>query len=166
MFVWPVRVYWEDTDAGGIVFYANYLKFMERARTEWLRSLGVSQSRLRETTQTQTGGMFVVADTQLHYKLPARLDDQLLVTAQIVKKSRITLTIAQEITLQKISTFPTQNIDSLLLNNEFKDASSPNSSPPSSPSPVVCTGMIRIAWVDAHSFKPSPIPPHVLEVLQ
>ena len=95
MFVWPVRVYWEDTDAGGIVFYANYLKFMERARTEWLRSLGVSQSRLRETTQTQTGGMFVVADTQLHYKLPARLDDQLLVTAQIVKKSRITLTIAK-----------------------------------------------------------------------
>jgi hypothetical protein len=55
-FRWPVRVYWEDTDAGGIVFYANYLKFFERARTEWLRSLGVEPARLRETT----GGMFVV----------------------------------------------------------------------------------------------------------
>jgi acyl-CoA thioester hydrolase len=58
-FTWPVRVYWEDTDAGGIVFYANYLKFFERARTEWLRSLGIEQQALREAT----GGMFVVSET-------------------------------------------------------------------------------------------------------
>jgi acyl-CoA thioester hydrolase len=76
-FQWPVRVYWEDTDAGGIVFYANYLKFFERARTEWLRSMGVAQQRLRETH----GGMFVVSETTLKYHLPARLDDELLVTA-------------------------------------------------------------------------------------
>ena len=63
----PIRVYWEDTDAGGIVFYANYLKFMERARTEWLRSLGIAQSQLREAT----GGIFVVSETQLKYHRPA-----------------------------------------------------------------------------------------------
>ena len=71
-FTLPIRIYWEDTDAGGIVFYANYLKFMERARTEWLRSLGVEQHALREAT----GGMFVVAETQLKYHRPARLDDE------------------------------------------------------------------------------------------
>ena len=64
----PIRVYWEDTDAGGIVFYANYLKFMERARTEWLRSMGIAQQQLRE----ETGGIFVVSETQLKYHRPAR----------------------------------------------------------------------------------------------
>ncbi|WP_213083234.1 YbgC/FadM family acyl-CoA thioesterase, partial [Escherichia coli] len=75
-FDFPIRVYWEDTDAGGIVFYANYLKFFERARTEWLRAAGVEQQRLRE----QTGVMFVVADTRLRYLAPARLDDLLNIT--------------------------------------------------------------------------------------
>jgi acyl-CoA thioester hydrolase len=160
MFTWPVRVYWEDTDAGGIVFYANYLKFMERARTEWLRSLGISQSALRETTPAQAGGMFVVTDTQLHYKQPARLDDQLLVTAQIVENSRITLTIVQEIRL-----FPTQNIHSSLLNNEQINLSQ-LSAQELSRLPLVCSGQIRVAWVDAMTFKPTKIPTHVLEVLQ
>ena len=73
----PVRVYWEDTDAGGIVFYANYLKFFERARTEWLRAAGVEQQRLRD----ETGLMFVVAETRLRYLAPARLDDLLTLTA-------------------------------------------------------------------------------------
>ncbi|MBP6967358.1 MAG: YbgC/FadM family acyl-CoA thioesterase, partial [Brachymonas sp.] len=73
----PVRVYWEDTDAGGVVFYANYLKFFERARTEWLRRLGLNQHTLRE----QTGGMFVVSSAQIKYHQPARLDDLLTVTA-------------------------------------------------------------------------------------
>jgi acyl-CoA thioester hydrolase len=63
-----VRVYWEDTDAGGIVFYANYLKFFERARTEWLRTLGIGQQALRE----QTGGMFVVSETNVRYLQPVR----------------------------------------------------------------------------------------------
>ena len=78
-FHWPVRVYWEDTDAGGIVFYANYLKFFERARTEWLRSLGLEQQRLRE----QTGGVFVVSETALRYQRPARLDDLLQISARV-----------------------------------------------------------------------------------
>ena len=88
----PVRVYWEDTDAGGIVFYANYLKFFERARTEWLRSLGLEQSRLRE----QTGGIFIVSETRVRYREPARLDDELLVTAGLEAAGRASLIIAQQ----------------------------------------------------------------------
>ena len=95
-FAFPVRVYWEDTDAGGIVFYANYLKFFERARTEWLRSLGVHQSELRE----RTGGMFVVAETSVRYLQPARLDDELSVTAQLEEAGRATITISQQALLQ------------------------------------------------------------------
>ncbi len=91
-FEFPIRVYWEDTDAGGIVFYANYLKFFERARTEWLRSLGVSQQALRE----EAGGMFVVADTAVRYLRPAVLDDLLHVSARIETAGRASLTIAQE----------------------------------------------------------------------
>ncbi|MEZ5665665.1 MAG: tol-pal system-associated acyl-CoA thioesterase [Burkholderiaceae bacterium] len=95
-FHWPVRVYWEDTDAGGIVFYANYLKFFERARTEWLRHLGVGQQRLRE----EVGGMFVVTGTSLHYHRPARLDDLLVVTAAVTESGRASMTIAQTASLQ------------------------------------------------------------------
>ncbi|MEY2802443.1 MAG: tol-pal system-associated acyl-CoA thioesterase [Pseudomonadota bacterium] len=91
-FEFPIRVYWEDTDAGGIVFYANYLKFFERARTEWLRSLGVSQQALRE----QAGGMFVVTDTAVRYLKPAVLDDLITVSARIETAGRASLTIAQE----------------------------------------------------------------------
>jgi acyl-CoA thioester hydrolase len=91
-FSWPVRVYWEDTDAGGIVFYANYLKFFERARTEWLRSLGLEQRALREST----GGIFVVGETSVRYHRAARLDDELLVTARVQESGRASLIIAQQ----------------------------------------------------------------------
>jgi len=96
VFEFPIRVYWEDTDAGGIVFYANYLKFFERARTEWLRSLGIEQSRLRETT----GGIFVVGETSVRYHRPGRLDDELLVTARIQESGRASLIIAQQALLR------------------------------------------------------------------
>jgi acyl-CoA thioester hydrolase len=95
-FRWNIRVYWEDTDAGGIVFYANYLKFFERARTEWLRDLGIGQQRLRE----DVGGMFVVTETALRYHRPARLDDLLVVTAAITESGRASITIAQTASLQ------------------------------------------------------------------
>ncbi len=91
-FEFPIRVYWEDTDAGGIVFYANYLKYFERVRTEWLRSLGIDQSRLRE----EAGGMFVVVDTQVRYLQPARLDDLLRVTARMQEPGRVVLSIGQQ----------------------------------------------------------------------
>ena len=95
-FSWPVRVYWEDSDAGGIVFYANYLKFFERARTEWLRSLGIEQQQLKLTT----GGMFVVAQTSIRYLRPARLDDELIVTARLQESGRASMTIRQQALLE------------------------------------------------------------------
>jgi acyl-CoA thioester hydrolase len=153
MFTWPLRVYWEDTDAGGIVFYANYLKFMERGRTEWLRALGIAQSTLR----AQTGGMFVVRSTQLDYLQPARLDDLLIVTASVVEKSRITLTIGQEIRL-----LPNETMHKQLLNQERLMLTTSELSA----LPLVCHGNIRIAWVDAATLKPTRIAQHVLEVLQ
>src|SRR5688572_30680838 len=91
-FEFPIRVYWEDTDAGGIVFYANYLKFFERARTEWLRSLGIAQGELREST----GGIFIVSETSVRYLAPARLDDELLVTAAFECAGRASLIIRQQ----------------------------------------------------------------------
>lgn len=99
-----VRVYWEDTDAGGIVFYANYLKFFERARTEWLRSLGVGQQALREAT----GGMFVVSETSVRYHRPARLDDLLAVTAGLHTPGRASLVIAQQAWLQDAAGQPAE----------------------------------------------------------
>ena len=91
-FTFPVRVYWEDTDAGGVVFYANYLKFFERARTEWLRAAGVEQQRLRD----DTGAMFVVAEVQTRYLAPARLDDLLQVTVRVEEQGAASMVIVQE----------------------------------------------------------------------
>jgi acyl-CoA thioester hydrolase len=88
----PVRVYWEDTDAGGIVFYANYLKFFERARTEWLRALGHSQQEMVDTT----GCIFVVQETTVRYVKPARLDDVLTITVDVRERGRASLRIAQQ----------------------------------------------------------------------
>lgn len=89
----PVRVYWEDTDAGGVVFYANYLRFFERARTEWLRALGAQQQALRE----RTGAIFIVTDTRVSYRAPARLDDLIDVTVMLRHAGRASMTIEQQV---------------------------------------------------------------------
>ncbi len=133
VFTFPVRIYWEDTDAGGIVFYANYLKFFERARTEWLRSLGVEQQSLKD----ESGGMFVVSETQLKYFSPARLDDLLEVTAQTSESGRASLVLTQQAWL---------NVD-----GQRK---------------LLAEGTIRIGWVDSRTMKPGRIPAKILEVLQ
>lgn len=78
-FDWPVRVYYEDTDAGGVVYHTSYIRFLERARTEWLRSLGYSQLRLKE----EMGLLFSVVSLEILYRLPARLDDLLLVRSTV-----------------------------------------------------------------------------------
>jgi len=91
-FLHRLRVYWEDTDAGGVVFYANYLKFFERARTEWLRGFGVAQQALREAT----GAIFIVADTRVRYLRPARLDDLLDVSVAVREAGRASLLIDQQ----------------------------------------------------------------------
>ena len=87
-----LRVYWEDTDAGGVVFYANYLKFFERARTEWLRHLGFGQQALRD----ETGAIFIVTDTRVRYRAPARLDDLLDVSVELRHAGQASMTIAQQ----------------------------------------------------------------------
>ena len=140
-FAFPIRVYWEDTDAGGIVFYANYLKFMERARTEWLRSLGIEQQKLRETS----GGVFVVSETSLKYHRPARLDDQLLVTAQLRQAGTASLIIEQRV----------------LSNPEQKGT--PEELPAQA---LLCEGTIRIGWVSAASMRPSRLPASVSTVFE
>ena len=132
-FVFPIRIYWEDTDAGGIVFYANYLKFFERARTEWLRSLGIQQQSLKE----QSGGMFVVSETQIKYFSPARLDDLLEVTAHTAEAGRASLVLDQQAWLT--------------LDGERK---------------LLAEGTIRIGWVDSITLKPGRIPAAILEALQ
>jgi len=86
----PIRVYWEDTDAAGIVFYANYLKFFERARTEWLRGFGFGQEALR-----QDGVAFVVSETTLRCLKPARLDDVVDVSVDVVHLGQASLHLAQ-----------------------------------------------------------------------
>lgn len=87
VFTWDIRIYYEDTDTGGIVYYANYLKFFERARTEWLRSLGLHQQHIAENEQCQ----FVVKNVTTNYRLPAKLDDALSITVEIeqIKKASI-----------------------------------------------------------------------------
>lgn len=89
VFALPIRVYYQDTDAGGVVYHANYVNFMERARTEWLRTFGYSNAGLMK----ELGVMFVVRKLELNYLRPALLDDELNVTAQLkdVGRSRITL---------------------------------------------------------------------------
>ena len=132
-FVFPIRIYWEDTDAGGIVFYANYLKFFERARTEWLRSLGIAQQALK----AQTGGMFVVSETQIKYFSPARLDDLLEVTARTAEAGRASMVLAQQAWLT--------------VDGERQ---------------LLAEGTIRIGWVDSQTLKPGRIPASILEALQ
>ena len=93
VFSCPIRIYWEDTDAGGIVYYANYFRFMERARTEWLRSLGVEQEVLRREHSI----MFVVVNAAAEFLQPARYADMLQASCQVQKATPASLTFQQEI---------------------------------------------------------------------
>ena len=131
-FQFQLRVYWEDTDAGGVVFYANYLKFFERARTEWLRSLGHAQERLR----VETGTMFVVTDTAVHYLRPARLDDVLSVTVHVEHAGRAQMTLAQQ---------------------AWRSSDAGDE--------LLAEGTIRIGCVDAGTFRPQRIPISIVDSL-
>ncbi len=91
VFRWPVRVFYEDTDTAGIVYYANYLKFFERARTEWLRAAGINQRELSDTVQRA----FVVTHASVDYHAPARLDDQLELTVMVDKLGRASVNFRQ-----------------------------------------------------------------------
>ena len=128
-----IRVYWEDTDAGGVVFYANYLKFFERARTEWLRARGVGQQQLRD----DTGVIFIVTDTALRYRAPARLDDLLWITVSPTTTGRATMTLQQQAWRHNGDEPPT----------------------------LLCEGTIRIGCVDVASFRPCRFPPPITHAL-
>lgn len=128
-----MRVYWEDTDAGGVVFYANYLKFFERARTEWLRALGVGQQQLREAT----GAIFVVTDTSVRYRAPARLDDELTVTVALRQRGTASMTIAQQAWRGPVGE-----------------------------GTLLAEGDIRIGCVDHGTFRPRRIPNEVITTLE
>ncbi|HXD42094.1 MAG TPA: YbgC/FadM family acyl-CoA thioesterase [Ramlibacter sp.] len=158
-FAFPIRVYWEDTDAGGIVYYANYLKFFERARTEWLRSLGLEQHRLRQ----ETGGIFVVGETSVRFHRAARLDDELLVTARVKEMGRASLIIVQQAFLRDGKDLPgaagpIQRAGAPSEENAAATAASSGA--------LLCEGTIRIGWVEAALLKPARIPPTILEALK
>lgn len=97
-FTFPIRIYYEDTDAGGLVYHANYIKFMERARTEWLRSIGCNQNHLALQEQT----VFVIHSIDLKYLKPARFDDLLQVTVEMTEHSRLSMVFSQNIYRENI----------------------------------------------------------------
>ena len=113
-FVWQTRVYYEDTDAGGVVYYANYLKYMERARTEWLRALGVEQNALAKELNV----LFAVRSVTIEYKKPARFNDALTVTAVPHALKPASISFKQDISLQSDETnlFTTSEVNVVCLN--------------------------------------------------
>lgn len=128
-FAWAARVYWEDTDGGGVVYYANYLRFLERARTEWLRARGVAQTELARTH----GVVFTVVDLHIEYKQAARLDDELVITATPQPDGKASFRVSQQVR---------RGAD------------------------LLAVASVRIACVDAASFRPKRIPAHVLAEIE
>ncbi len=128
-FEWPVRVYYEDTDAQGVVYYANYFRFMERARTEWLRALGVDQVALMEKQRR----IFVVTETNAEFIVPARFNDQIIVTARLARLKRATFDIEQNIYLD--------GPDGTLL----------------------LRGSVRAAYLNADTMRPTRVPASIFE---
>lgn len=127
-FLWQARVYYEDTDSGGVVYYANYLKFMERARTEWLRSFGIAQHELLRRYNV----LFAVRSAHIDYIAPARLDDVLVVSVRVERRGKASITLYQDV------------------KKEGEEQ-------------VLCSARVKIACLDAPSFKPCPMPEAVVE---
>lgn len=128
-FAWPIRVYYEDTDAQGVVYYANYFRFMERARTEWLRALGVDQVALMQEERR----IFVVTETKAEFLVPARFNDEVVVTARLSGLTRATFDIEQNIYRD--------SLDGTLL----------------------LKGSVRAAYLNADTMRPTRIPASIFE---
>jgi len=128
-FSWPTRIYWEDTDAGGVVYHARYVAFMERARTEWMRALGFGQERMR----SEHGMVFAVRAMEMDFLLPARLDDALEVTATLVQCRRASMVFDQQVS---------------------RDGQ------------VLLAARVRIAALDAQTFRPRGMDDALLAVLK
>jgi len=128
-FEWPIRVYYEDTDAQGVVYYANYFRFMERARTEWLRALGVDQVAMMQDERR----IFVVTETKAEFLVPARFNDEIVVTARLAGLTRATFDIEQNIYLD--------SLDGTLL----------------------LRGSVRAAYLNADTLRPTRVPASIFE---
>jgi acyl-CoA thioester hydrolase len=137
LFTFPIRVYWEDTDAGSIVYYANYLKFFERARSEWLRRLGVEQGSLLE----KEGCMFVVSEIKTKFHRPARIDDLLQVSVDIKQIGHASISLHQTATIKT-------NGD-----NAIQDTL------------LICEGTVRLACVLQTSMRPVAIPKTIVSLI-
>jgi acyl-CoA thioester hydrolase len=133
-FNWPVRVYYEDTDAGGVVYHSNYLNFMERARTEWLRALGFEQTYLRDVLKV----IFVVHSAQIAFKKPAKFNDLLTVSSEIGKIGQGSLEFVQKISVNQLSNQPSPTETNILVE-----------------------ATIKVACVDADTFKPTAHPKEI-----
>jgi len=131
-FEWPVRVYYEDTDAQGVVYYANYFRFMERTRTEWLRTLGVDMVALAENERR----IFVVAEIRAKFHAPARLNDELLVTAGLTQLTRVSFDIEQNI---------------------YRDNTDGD---------LLISGLVKAAYLDAVTMRPKRLPPSLFGELR
>lgn len=133
-FSWPVRVYYEDTDSGGVVYYANYLKFMERARTEFLRSIGYQQDQL----QQELGIIFAVHSANIQYKKPARFNDELKVVTSITSLGRASIHFKQSVFLES---------------SHHEDSAAG----------LLSEAEIKIACLNAKKFTPQSIPATIIE---
>jgi acyl-CoA thioester hydrolase len=114
VFEWIARVYFEDTDSGGVVYHANYLKFMERARTEWLRKLGLNQIKLKQENKV----MFVVRKIDIQYKIPARFNDELLIQTDCVKTTDYSIMLKQNILRDK-QTITEGSVEIVCINSDL-----------------------------------------------
>ena len=141
-FQWFVRVYYEDTDGGGVVYHPNYLNFMERARTELLRSKGIGQHKLKQ----KEGLIFAVRSASIDFIQPARFDEQLMVVTEISEKSRISITFNQTVIKQP------------MVETQAHDAHDASAN-----STVLCTGMVRVVSLDANTMKHRRMPASLLE---
>ena len=128
VFLWPIRIYYEDTDAGGVVYHTNYIKFMERARTEWLRNLGFEQDELL----VKEGVIFAVRSVQADFMLPAKFNDELIVSSRVIKKGKASITIEQEV----------------IRKNQDKNKKDE----------LLCKGIVKVVTLDGNNFKPKVMP--------
>lgn len=135
VFAWPARVYWEDTDGGGFVYYANYLRFLERARTEWLRSFGHSQQQLLR----EAGIVFTVVSLEIGYRAPAHLDDELRVTCEPRGNRAASLEFAQRIYRQT---------------GDQREGGR-----------LLTEASVRVACVDARTLRPRRLPEFLVQAL-
>ena len=119
-FIWQIRVYYEDTDAGEVIFYANYLKFMERARTEWLRKIGFDHKILKE----KYGLLFAVKNLTIDYIKPGHLDDLLTVTSELLDSRKASLTFGQNIKNENSELLSEAKVKIACINSKTLKASS------------------------------------------